>query len=156
MSLSCLYALFVWISLVYPALGTGFVYRFPGITIQRQRIKSEHSSSTGPPGTGSRRCAHIRGNASCPAGDFPSLLPFVLRMFYSNYVSTVRLTKTLPTCILGTGVSTLFSRQWPAKCTMGQKAQCRECFRAADGPDHVPKLSGCYFFILQSNMHSSF
>uniref|UniRef100_A0A8C7XS11 Collagen type XXVI alpha 1 chain n=1 Tax=Oryzias sinensis TaxID=183150 RepID=A0A8C7XS11_9TELE len=60
MSLSCLYALFVWISLVYPSFGTGFVYRFPGITIQRQRIKSEHSSSTGPPGTGSRRnwCQH--------------------------------------------------------------------------------------------------
>lgn len=25
---------------------------------------------------------------------------------------------------------------------MGQKPQCRECFRAADGPDPVLKLSG--------------
>ncbi|XP_028275911.1 collagen alpha-1(XXVI) chain [Parambassis ranga] len=49
-----LYALCVWISLVSPSLGTGFVYRFPGITVQRQRIKSEQSGSTGPPGTGSR------------------------------------------------------------------------------------------------------
>ncbi|KAG8001974.1 Macrophage receptor MARCO [Nibea albiflora] len=50
-ALSLLYALCMWISLVCPSLGTGFVYRFPGITVQRQRIKSEQS--TGPPGTGS-------------------------------------------------------------------------------------------------------
>lgn len=49
-----LYALCMWISLVCPSLGTGFVYHFPGITVQRQRIKSEQSGSTGPPGTGSR------------------------------------------------------------------------------------------------------
>ncbi|XP_054868051.1 collagen alpha-1(XXVI) chain isoform X3 [Amphiprion ocellaris] len=54
MAFSSLYALCVWISLVCPSLGTGFVYHFPGITVQRQRIKSEQSGSTGPPGTGSR------------------------------------------------------------------------------------------------------
>ncbi|XP_047449501.1 collagen alpha-1(XXVI) chain [Mugil cephalus] len=52
MAYSSLYALCMWISLVCPSLGTGFVYRFPGITVQRQRIKSEQSN-TGPPGTGS-------------------------------------------------------------------------------------------------------
>ncbi|XP_069562444.1 collagen alpha-1(XXVI) chain [Brachyistius frenatus] len=54
MAISSLYALCMWISLVCPSLGTGFVYHFPGITVQRQRIKSEQSGSTGPPGTGSR------------------------------------------------------------------------------------------------------
>lgn len=44
--------------------------------------------------------------------------------------------------VLGTGVSTLFPGQCPVRCTMGQKLQCRECFRAADGPDPVPKSSG--------------
>uniref|UniRef100_A0A8P4KJW6 EMI domain-containing protein n=1 Tax=Dicentrarchus labrax TaxID=13489 RepID=A0A8P4KJW6_DICLA len=52
MALSFLYALCMWISVVCPSLGTGFVYRFPAITVQRQRIKSEQSGSTGPPGTG--------------------------------------------------------------------------------------------------------
>ncbi|XP_053176710.1 collagen alpha-1(XXVI) chain [Scomber japonicus] len=52
MALSFLYALCMWISLVCPSLGTGFVYHFPGINMQRQRIKSEQSGSTaGPPGT---------------------------------------------------------------------------------------------------------
>ncbi|XP_070762178.1 collagen alpha-1(XXVI) chain [Enoplosus armatus] len=54
MALSFLYALCMWMSLVCSSLGTGFVYHFPGITVQRQRIKSEQSGSTGPPGTGSR------------------------------------------------------------------------------------------------------
>ncbi|XP_070685177.1 collagen alpha-1(XXVI) chain [Pempheris klunzingeri] len=54
MALSSLYALCMWISLVCPSLGTGFVYHFPGITVQRQRIKSEQSGNTGPPGTGTR------------------------------------------------------------------------------------------------------
>lgn len=53
MTLSFLYALCMWMSLVCCSLGTGYVYRFPGITVQRQRIKSEQSSNTGPPGTGS-------------------------------------------------------------------------------------------------------
>ncbi|XP_061916251.1 collagen alpha-1(XXVI) chain-like isoform X1 [Entelurus aequoreus] len=36
-------------------MGTGFVYRLPGITVQRQRIITEQSgSSAAPPGTGSR------------------------------------------------------------------------------------------------------
>lgn len=39
----------MWVSLVSPSLGTGFVYHFPGITMQRQQ-----SRSTGPTGTGSR------------------------------------------------------------------------------------------------------
>ncbi|XP_032363904.1 collagen alpha-1(XXVI) chain isoform X1 [Etheostoma spectabile] len=52
MALSFLYALAMWIHLVCPLLGTGVVYRYPGITLLRQRIKSEQS--TGPPGTGSR------------------------------------------------------------------------------------------------------
>ncbi|XP_037533447.1 collagen alpha-1(XXVI) chain [Nematolebias whitei] len=44
---SCyLHALCMWISLVSPSLGTGFVYHFPGITVQRHH--------TGPPGSGSR------------------------------------------------------------------------------------------------------
>ncbi|XP_023260795.1 collagen alpha-1(XXVI) chain-like isoform X1 [Seriola lalandi dorsalis] len=54
MALSFLYALCMWITLVCPSVGTGFVYHFPGIAVQRQRIKSEQSGSTGPPGTGSR------------------------------------------------------------------------------------------------------
>ncbi|XP_054456970.1 collagen alpha-1(XXVI) chain isoform X2 [Anoplopoma fimbria] len=54
MALSVLYVLCMWISFVCPSLGTGFVYHFPGITLQRQRINSEQRSSTGPPGTGSR------------------------------------------------------------------------------------------------------
>ncbi|XP_070827129.1 collagen alpha-1(XXVI) chain isoform X2 [Chaetodon trifascialis] len=54
MALSFFYALCMWVSLVCASLGTGFVYHFPGITLQRQRIKSEQSGSTGPPGTGSR------------------------------------------------------------------------------------------------------
>ncbi|XP_031717054.1 collagen alpha-1(XXVI) chain [Anarrhichthys ocellatus] len=54
MALSFLYVLCMWISFVCPSLGTGFVYHFPGITLQRQRIKSEQSGITGPPGTGSR------------------------------------------------------------------------------------------------------
>ncbi|KAK5868710.1 hypothetical protein PBY51_009702 [Eleginops maclovinus] len=44
----------MWISLVCPSLATGFVYHFPGITLQRHRIKSEQSGTTGPPGTGTR------------------------------------------------------------------------------------------------------
>ncbi|XP_038549007.1 collagen alpha-1(XXVI) chain isoform X1 [Micropterus salmoides] len=53
-ALSFLYAFCMCMSLVCPLLGTGFVYRFPGITVQRQRIKSEQSGNTGPPDTGSR------------------------------------------------------------------------------------------------------
>lgn len=52
MAFSLFYALCMWISLVCPTRGTGFVYHFPGITLQRQRIKSEQSGNTGPPGTG--------------------------------------------------------------------------------------------------------
>ncbi|XP_034461051.1 collagen alpha-1(XXVI) chain isoform X2 [Hippoglossus hippoglossus] len=54
MGLSFLYALCIWMTFVSPSVGTGFVYRFPGITVQRQRIKSEQSGSSGPPGTGTR------------------------------------------------------------------------------------------------------
>lgn len=54
MALAFLCTLCMWICLVCPSLGTGFVYHFPSITVQRQRIKSEQSGSTGPPGTGSR------------------------------------------------------------------------------------------------------
>ncbi|XP_058489661.1 collagen alpha-1(XXVI) chain isoform X1 [Solea solea] len=54
MGLSLLFALCVWITLVSPSMGTGFMYHFPSITVQRQRIKSEQSGTTGPPGTGSR------------------------------------------------------------------------------------------------------
>ncbi|KAM6932017.1 uncharacterized protein col26a1 isoform 2-T2 [Lycodopsis pacificus] len=54
MALSFLSVLCMWISFVCPSLGTGFVYHFPGITLQRQRIKSEQSGIIGPPGTGSR------------------------------------------------------------------------------------------------------
>ncbi|KAL7401390.1 hypothetical protein ABVT39_027302 [Epinephelus coioides] len=54
MALSFLYALCMWISLVGISLETGFVYHFPGITLQRQRIKSEQSGNTGSPGTRSR------------------------------------------------------------------------------------------------------
>ncbi|MEQ2302947.1 hypothetical protein AMECASPLE_011837 [Ameca splendens] len=53
MALCYLYALCVWIGLLHPSLGTGFVYRFPGITLQRQRLHSEQSSGAGPPGPGS-------------------------------------------------------------------------------------------------------
>ncbi|TNN80397.1 hypothetical protein EYF80_009421 [Liparis tanakae] len=51
MALSFLYVLCMWLSFACPSLGTGFAYHFPGITLQRQRIKSEQSGSTGPPGT---------------------------------------------------------------------------------------------------------
>ncbi|XP_042342780.1 collagen alpha-1(XXVI) chain [Plectropomus leopardus] len=54
MALSFLYALCMWISIIYPSLQTGFVYHFPGITVQRQRIKSEQGGNAGPPGTGTR------------------------------------------------------------------------------------------------------
>ncbi|XP_068440916.1 collagen alpha-1(XXVI) chain [Clinocottus analis] len=54
MAVSFLCVLCMWISFVCPSLGTGFVYHFPRITLQRQRIKSEQSSSTGPPGARSR------------------------------------------------------------------------------------------------------
>ncbi|MEQ2199721.1 hypothetical protein XENOCAPTIV_009453 [Xenoophorus captivus] len=53
MALCYLYALCVWIGLLHPSLGTGFVYRFPGITLQRHRLHSEQSSGAGPPGPGS-------------------------------------------------------------------------------------------------------
>ncbi|KAF0030388.1 hypothetical protein F2P81_017119 [Scophthalmus maximus] len=43
----------MWITLVCPSVGTGYMYHFPGITVQRQRIKSEQIGSTGPPGAGS-------------------------------------------------------------------------------------------------------
>lgn len=62
-TLLSLYALCVWMSLVGTAEGTSFVYHFPSITVQRQRIKSEQSGSSGPPGTGPRtqlRWAHVR------------------------------------------------------------------------------------------------
>ncbi|XP_061638342.1 collagen alpha-1(XXVI) chain [Phyllopteryx taeniolatus] len=36
------------------SLGTGFVYRLPGITVQRQRVVPGLSGSIGPPGTGSQ------------------------------------------------------------------------------------------------------
>ncbi|XP_071377325.1 collagen alpha-1(XXVI) chain isoform X2 [Centroberyx affinis] len=52
MAISLLYALCVWICLISLSMGTGFIYHFPGVTLQR--IKSEQSGSTGPPGTGSR------------------------------------------------------------------------------------------------------
>ncbi|CAG6002355.1 unnamed protein product [Menidia menidia] len=58
MALSYLYTLCMWIHLMGPSLGTGFVYRFPSITMQRQRLKSEQSGTTGPPTTGSR--THLR------------------------------------------------------------------------------------------------
>nr|XP_020480148.1 collagen alpha-1(XXVI) chain-like isoform X2 [Monopterus albus] len=54
MSLSFVCALCMWISLVCPSLGTGFMYHFPGITMQRQRVKSEQSGIMGSPGSGSR------------------------------------------------------------------------------------------------------
>lgn len=63
LALSSLYAVCVWMSLACPSLGTGFVYHFPSITVQRQRIKSEQSGSGGPPGTGPRtqlRWAHVQ------------------------------------------------------------------------------------------------
>ncbi|XP_035478461.2 collagen alpha-1(XXVI) chain isoform X3 [Scophthalmus maximus] len=53
MGLSLLCALCMWITLVCPSVGTGYMYHFPGITVQRQRIKSEQIGSTGPPGAGS-------------------------------------------------------------------------------------------------------
>lgn len=52
-TLSLFCAACVWMALVCPSHGTGFVYHFPGMTVQRQRIKSEQSGSAGPPGTGS-------------------------------------------------------------------------------------------------------
>ncbi|XP_015225707.1 PREDICTED: collagen alpha-1(XXVI) chain-like [Cyprinodon variegatus] len=53
MAVGYVYALCVWIGLLHPSLETGFVYRFPGITVQRHRIHPEQSTGTGSPGTGS-------------------------------------------------------------------------------------------------------
>uniref|UniRef100_A0A8C5G7A6 Collagen alpha-1(XXVI) chain-like n=1 Tax=Gouania willdenowi TaxID=441366 RepID=A0A8C5G7A6_GOUWI len=47
--LSPLYALCMWTCLVWPCLGTGFVYRIPHITVQRPRVKTEQSCSIGSP-----------------------------------------------------------------------------------------------------------
>lgn len=51
-TLSLVCAACMWLSLVCPSRGTGFVYHFPGVTVQRQRVKSEQSGGAGPPGTG--------------------------------------------------------------------------------------------------------
>ncbi|KAM4590437.1 uncharacterized protein col26a1 [Fundulus diaphanus] len=53
MALRFLSALCVWTALLHPSLGTGFVYRFPGITLQRQRIHPEQNTNAGPPRSGS-------------------------------------------------------------------------------------------------------
>lgn len=154
-ALSLLYALCMWISLVYPSLGTGFVYHFPGITVQRQRIKSEQSGSTGPPGTGSRtqlRWAHADWRwrlftAKCN----PDLLlvnhSFIYHVINVEYIWLLSCSINNKRVVyfisaLGTGVSTLFPEQCPVRCTMVQKPQCRECFRVADGLDPAPKSSG--------------
>lgn len=74
MALCYVYALCVWISLLPHSLGTGFVYRFPGITLQRQRIHSEQSSSTGSTGAGSStRCAESRLRVLRITASFPYL-----------------------------------------------------------------------------------
>lgn len=44
--------------------------------------------------------------------------------------------------ILGIGVSTLFPKQCPVRCTTGRKPQCREFYRVVDGLDPAPKSSG--------------
>lgn len=78
MTFSFLCGLCMWISLVCPSLGTGFVYHFPGITLQRQRIKSEQSGGTGPPGSGSRtqlRCAHTGLGSNDLRANFPVIKP---------------------------------------------------------------------------------
>ncbi|XP_034024211.1 collagen alpha-1(XXVI) chain [Thalassophryne amazonica] len=54
MAVSFVYVLCMWMGLVCLSLGTGFVYHFPAITLQRQRVKSEQDGTTGPPGTGFR------------------------------------------------------------------------------------------------------
>nr|XP_040044268.1 collagen alpha-1(XXVI) chain isoform X1 [Gasterosteus aculeatus aculeatus] len=70
-AVSFLYVLCTWMSFVFPSQGTGFVYHFPGITLQRQRIGSERRGRTGPPGTGSRSqlrnwCQHtVSRTVSC-------------------------------------------------------------------------------------------
>lgn len=43
---------------------------------------------------------------------------------------------------LGTGVSILSPKQCHVRCTMEQRPRCKECCRAVDGPDPVPKSSG--------------
>ncbi|XP_041733805.1 collagen alpha-1(XXVI) chain-like isoform X2 [Coregonus clupeaformis] len=40
-----------WICLICHSMGTGFIYQFPGVTVQR--VNSEQSVSTGSPGSGS-------------------------------------------------------------------------------------------------------
>lgn len=138
MALGYLYALCVWIGLLHPSLGTGFVYRFPGIALQRQRIHSEQGSSTGPPGAGSSlRCAHSGGLAAIYAhrSVFSCAVCFVFQLL------SVRIASLLLR-VLGTGVSTLLPGQCPAKYTMGLKPQCRGWCRAAGGPDRAAKSSG--------------
>ncbi|XP_029027332.1 collagen alpha-1(XXVI) chain isoform X2 [Betta splendens] len=58
MALSPLCALCVCLGLVCSSVGTGFVYHFPGITVQRQRPGSEQSGGSGAPGSASR--THLR------------------------------------------------------------------------------------------------
>lgn len=51
--------------------------------------------------------------------------------FYSDFVSD-----------LGTGVSILSPKQCLVMCKTEQRPRCKECCRAVDGPDPVPKSSG--------------
>lgn len=124
----------MWMSLVSPSLETGFVYHFPGITVQRQRIKSEQSGSAGPPGAGIRtqlRWAHGRID-TFPCGCWAIerfQLAVVVKWLFS---------------ILGTGASILSPKRCLVRCTMAQKPRCRECCRAVDGPGPAPKLSGTH------------
>lgn len=124
----------MWMSLVSPSLETGFVYHFPGITVQRQRIKSEQSGSAGPPGAGIRtqlRWAHGRIDTfQCGCWAIKRFeLAVVVKLLFS---------------ILGTGASILSPKRCLVRCTMAQKPRCRECCRAVDGPGPAPKLSGTH------------
>ncbi|XP_028320562.1 collagen alpha-1(XXVI) chain [Gouania willdenowi] len=58
--LSPLYALCMWTCLVWPCLGTGFVYRIPHITVQRPRVKTEQSCSIGSPHAGTGTGSQLR------------------------------------------------------------------------------------------------
>lgn len=146
LALSSLYAVCVWMSLACPSLGTGFVYHFPSITVQRQRIKSEQSGSGGPPGTGPRtqlRWAHVQSSDSLMSvssklisdtGSTKKKVHFLVSILTIYDMKSIS--------ILGIGVSTLFPKQCPVRCTTEQKPQCREFYRVVDGLDPAPKSSG--------------